>query len=284
MKTVMLTGANGYIGSHLTKVLLDFGCKIYAFDINNNNIDKRAEYVATSIFDESFDLNKYIDNVDVCIHLAWKDGFIHNADSHIKELWQHYDFLQKLIDNNIKQLTVMGSMHEIGYWEGAIDEDTPANPQSKYGIAKNTLRQLLFANNTNTKTILQWIRGYYIVGDDIHNHSIFAKILEAANQGKESFPFTSGKTLYDFIDVDELAFQIANVVLQDKINGIINCCSGTPISLAEKVEHFIAEKHLDIRLDYGAYPDRAYDSSGIWGDNKKIQDILSLNNLTMGNK
>ena len=31
----------------------------------------------------------------------------------------------------------MGSMHEIGYWEGAIDENTPCNPMSMYGIAKD---------------------------------------------------------------------------------------------------------------------------------------------------
>lgn len=30
----------------------------------------------------------------------------------------------------------MGSMHEVGYWEGAIDENTPTHPSSYYGIAK----------------------------------------------------------------------------------------------------------------------------------------------------
>lgn len=37
----------------------------------------------------------------------------------------------------------MGTMHEVGYWEGAIDEHTPCNPQSQYGIAKNAMRQSL---------------------------------------------------------------------------------------------------------------------------------------------
>ena len=37
----------------------------------------------------------------------------------------------------------MGTMHEIGYWEGAIDENTPCNPLSMYGIAKDALRRCM---------------------------------------------------------------------------------------------------------------------------------------------
>lgn len=63
--------------------------------------------------------------------------------------------------------------------------------------------------------------------------------------------------------------------VQDKVNGIINVCSGTPISLAERVESFIKERHFDITLDYGAFPDRAYDSPAEWGDNAKIMQIMA---------
>ena len=37
--------------------------------------------------------------------------------------------------------------------------------------------------------------------------------------------------------------------MQKNINGIINCCTGNPISLAEQVESFIKEHNLDIKLD-----------------------------------
>ena len=62
--------------------------------------------------------------------------------------------------------------------------------------------------------------------------------------------------------------------MQDKVNGIINCCSGKPISLAQKVESFIKEHGYKIKLEYGAYPDRPYDSPAVWGDNTKINKIL----------
>ena len=175
-------------------------------------------------------------------------------------------------------MVVMGSMHEVGYWEGAIDEHTPTNPKSLYGIAKNTLRQICLELAAGKEDVcLQWIRGFYILGDDLKNNSVFSKILKADMEGKEKFPFTSGKNQYDFIKVNELSEQIVAVAEQTEIAGVINCCTGKPHSLAEEAEAFIKEHKLNIQLEYGAFPDRAYDSPGVWGNPDKINKILAGN-------
>ena len=98
-----------------------------------------------------------------------------------------------------------GTMHEIGYWEGAIDENTPCNPLSMYGIAKDALRRIMMLYYKNNKCILQCLRCYYILGDDKDNKSIFCKLLKAADDGKMTIPFNSGKNQYDFIEFDKLA-------------------------------------------------------------------------------
>ena len=67
--------------------------------------------------------------------------------------------------------------------------------------------------------------------------------------------------------------------VQDKIDGIINVCTGQPQSLADRVEQFLRDKNYKIRLDYGAFPDRPYDSPGVWGDPAKINAILRDANL-----
>ena len=110
------------------------------------------------------------------------------------------------------------------------------------------------------------------------NHSNFTKILQANAEGKKEFPFTSGKTKYDFITVDKLAEQISSVVTQEEVTGIINCCTGNPVSLAECVTSYINDHNLSIKLKYGAYPDRPYDSPIIYGDPSKINEIMSLKN------
>ena len=274
---ILVTGANGYIGRHVVCQLLKQGHDVTACDIRLNEVDKRAtlkEYnILTGIYSDN--LYEELGKPDVCLHMAWRDGFVHNSPNHIGDLSNHYKFLTALLDSGLPHLAVMGTMHEVGYHEGAIDENTPCNPISFYGIAKDALRRSMILATKFHGCVLQWIRAYYIVGDDLKSNSIFAKLRTAALEGKTHFPFTSGKNKYDFIGIDDLATQIAAVVGQKEVTGIINCCSGQPVSLADRVEAFIKENNLDIQLDYGAFPDRPYDSPCTYGDDSKIKCILS---------
>lgn len=276
---VLVTGANGYIGSHVVSVLLDKGCDVVACDMVTKDVDHRAQIVQMNLFSEDYtDIFNRLGSPDVCLHLAWRNGFVHNAETQMGDLSAHYKFLTSMIDQGLKQVAVMSSMHEVGYWEGRIDENTPCNPLSQYGIAKNALRQSLTIYCQQHNVVLQWLRGFYILGDDAKNHSIFTKICEAAQIGKKTFPFTSGKTQYDFIYIKDLADQISSVVMQTKVTGIINCCSGKPVTLAEQVEAFIKEHGFDIQLEYGAFPDRPYDSPIIYGDDRKIREVMGIEN------
>ena len=273
-KKYLVTGANGYIGRYVVKNLLDMGNTVIASDLNYDGLDERAIRSKVNLFGGDADIYQQFEEPDVCIHLAWRNGFVHNQDSHITDIPSHYLFIKNMIEGGLKHIVVMGSMHEIGYWEGAIKEDTPANPKSNYGIAKNTLRQLTTLLAGQHGVCMQWIRGYYILGDDLRNSSVFTKITKLEQEGAETFPFNSGKNKYDFITVEELAQQIAAVASQEEVTGVVNCCSGNPVSLADKVEEFIKEHHFKIRPEYGAFPDRPYDSPGVWGDPEKINRIM----------
>lgn len=273
---ILVTGAGGYIGRYVVGALCDRGADVIAADFRTEGIDSRAAAVSRNIFSGETDLYQQFGCPDACLHMAWRDGFVHDSDTHMSDLSKHYGFLHGMISGGLKHLAVMGTMHEVGYWEGAIDEDTPCNPQSMYGIAKDALRRSMTLIAKQKGICLQWLRAYYIYGDDLHNHSIFTKICQAEEAGQETFPFTSGKNLYDFITVDELARQISACVMQTETAGIINCCTGRPVSLAEKVEDFIKERGYSIRLDYGAFPDRPYDSPGVWGNAEKIQSIIKI--------
>jgi nucleoside-diphosphate-sugar epimerase len=273
---VLVTGAGGYVGRFVVTALLDAGAEVTAVgrSIDADSMDRRATVITADIFatGEPF---THFGSPDVCIHLAWEAGFTHNAPAHMLNLSSHYRFLTDLVEGGLPQLVVLGSMHEIGYYEGAIDENTPTAPQSLYGIAKDALRRSLTLALAPTDVVFQWVRAFYIFGDDARNQSVFTKIQEAAARGDAVFPFTMGTSKYDFIRVEELASQIAATALQSSVAGIINCGSGVPVALGEQIERYIADNGFDIELGYGAYPDRPYDSPATWGDTTRIREILA---------
>lgn len=274
---ILVTGANGYVGTGVVKQLIEDGHEVIAADFSTNYIDERAKLVAVDLF-EIENPFEFFGRPDAIVHLAWRDGFMHASEAHLADLPKHYKFLEKIIEGGIAQVAVMGSMHEIGFFEGAINENTPANPQSLYGISKNALRNAVTLLAKNKNIIFQWLRGYYIVGNTTAGCSVFSKLTQAEKEGKEKFPFTTGTNQYDFIDYDVFCEQIAAAVEQQEINGIINCCSGYPMRLKDRVEKFIEQNGYHIALEYGAFPDRPYDSKAVWGDNSKIVEIMKKRN------
>lgn len=270
---ILVTGANGYLGQGIVRIILNNGHCVVATDFNTQFVDERAERIVCNLF-EVDNPYSFFGEPDVLLHLAWRDGFVHYSSAHIDDLPKHYAFIKKMVDGGIQQVAVMGSMHEIGFFEGSINESTPCHPTTPYGIGKNALRDLTQMICKQKNIVFQWLRGYYIVGNSKFGSSIFSKITAAVDEGKTEFPFTLGQNQYDFIDYPDFCAQVAAVVGQKNEQGIINICSGKPEKLADRVERFIKENGYRIKLQYGAFPDRPYDSKAIWGNDTKIRKIM----------
>ncbi|GAA5363972.1 NAD(P)-dependent oxidoreductase [Streptococcus uberis] len=269
---ILVTGANDYLGKGVVKELLDKGYQVIATDFKSNYIDSRATIFEEDLFkiDNPFE---HFGKPDILIHMAWRDGFVHNSINHINDLPLHYNFIENMIKSGLKHVTVLGSMHEVGFYEGAITENTPTHPQSLYGISKDALRNAIELLCKQNSVIFQWLRGFYIVGNTKDGSSIFSKIIQANLEGKTEFPFTLGLNQFDFLNYDEFCEAVALTSVQSKINGIINICSGRPEKLADRVERFIKENNLKLKLIYGAFPDRPYDSKAVWGSDLKLSQI-----------
>ena len=121
---VLVTGANGYLGQGVVKTILDMGHEVIAADFYTDNIDDRAKKYSCNLF-EIDDPYTFFEKPDVLLHFAWRDGFVHYSENHIRDIPKHVRFLSKISLSRIKTISVMGTMHEIGFYEGSIDESTP---------------------------------------------------------------------------------------------------------------------------------------------------------------
>lgn len=271
---VLVTGATGYLGEGIVAQLKKDGMDVIGTDYNCKDIIPNVEFIQADLFSIE-NPYEYFGQPEVLLHLAWRDGFVHNSKNHINDLPKHVSFLEKMAEGGVRKIAVMGSMHEIGFYEGSINENTVCHPESFYGIAKDALRNITKLICKKNKVIFQWLRGFYIVGQSANGSSIFAKLIQSSSGGKQSFPFTLGQNQFDFIDYDKFCMEVSAAVEQDEINGIINICEGRPEKLADRVERFIKENNLNISLEYGAFPDRPYDSKAVWGDAGKISIIMN---------
>lgn len=273
MTKIAITGAGGFLGRGIIEALLSYNVELVAVGNHLDRIEANVVKIEKDIFDME---NPYVEmeSPDVVLHLAWKDGFVHASQAHFGYLNQHVKFVQKLLESPLKKLSVMGTAHEIGFFEGSVNEQTPTNPQSEYGIAKNALRQFVQLCAKRNNKEYQWLRAYYIVKPDLIGNSIFSKLMQAAADGKHKFPFATGENQNDFLDYEQFSKMVAATVVQDEVLGVINIASGRPQPLAVVVEKFIQDNHLPIELEYGVYPQREYDSKAIWGDSHKIEQIL----------
>ena len=70
--------------------------------------------------------------------------------------------------------------------------------------------------------------------------------------------------------MDELDSRLEKVFFENYCRDITEY----QLAKSKRLERFIRENDLDIKLKYGAFPDRPYDSKAVWGDNTKISSIV----------
>jgi dTDP-6-deoxy-L-talose 4-dehydrogenase (NAD+) len=88
---------------------------------------------------------------------------------------------------------------------------------------------------------------------------------------------SGGDQLRDYMPVSDAARHLVSLALAEKDIGIVNVCSGTPISVRKLVEGSIKDNGWSIRLNLGhyAYPD--HEPMAFWGDPNKLLSLIDKN-------
>jgi len=237
----------------------------------------KVKYISWDLNEEQGNYFTFFEKPDILIHLAWEGLPNFNELYHFeRNLFNDYRFLKNMIVNGLKNLNITGTCFEYGKKSGALSEDMETNPSMAYPLAKDTLRKFIQELNKKYEFNFKWIRIFYLYGEGQIPKSIIPQLDKALENNEEVFNMSGGKQLRDYLPVEKVADNIIKISLQNKINGIINCCSGEPISIRKLIEDYLKKKNRSIQLNLGYYPYPNYVSMAFWGDKSKLESILSL--------
>ena len=154
-----------------------------------------------------------------------------------------------------------------------LSENMIPAPANQYAIAKDALRQKLEQLRQQVPFDFKWIRLFYMYGPGQNSNSLLSQLQTALDKKAESFNMSGGEQVRDYLPVEKVAQYIVTIATQQRTTGIINCCSGEPISVKQLVENYLKEKNASIQLNLGFYPYTDYEPMAFWGDNAKLKSL-----------
>jgi len=278
MKKILVTGATGFIGNYVVKELLKNNCQVIATSQNEYKASSfpwfpQVKFIPFDLkdYDNAINYFEYFHKPDAMIHLAWEGLPNFEDDFHIvSNLPRHYRFLQNILHNGLKDITITGTCLEYGLQEGCLMEDSTALPGTAYANAKDSLRKMLLELQLQEQFIFKWVRLFYMFGNGQNANSILAQLDKAIALGEPSFNMSGGEQVRDYLPVEQVAKYLVKIALQNKVIGIINCCSGKPITIKELVMEHLHRKGASMQLNMGYYPYPAYEPMRFWGDTHKL--------------
>jgi nucleoside-diphosphate-sugar epimerase len=283
MKRVLVTGATGFIGPYVIRRLLQDGCYVIASSVHEERAREQpwfaeVEYIPFDLshFDPSVNYYDFLGRPDNMIHLAWEGLPNYRSDFHLQvNLPRQSAFLKNLISCGLTDITVTGTCFEYGMQEGCLSEQLPAQPANPYALAKDGLRLFLQQLQKELPYSLKWVRLFYMYGTGQNPNSLFSQLDKALANGEKSFNMSGGEQIRDYLPVEKVAEYLTLIARQQKMSGIINCCSGEPVTVRQFVVDYLAKKNKTISLNLGYYPYPDYEPMRFWGDTTKLKKILT---------
>ena len=278
---VLVTGATGFIGSHVVNELLARGVTVVATSANEtrakqHNWYKSVQYIPFNLENVNGGENYYtfFGQPDALIHLAWEGLPNYKAPFHVENnLPRHFRFLENMVLNGCRDITVSGTCLEYGLREGCLVESMEVHPEIAYPLAKNRLRLQLEALQASYNFTLKWVRLFYMFGQGQSSNSILPQLQTALSNKEKVFNMSPGDQKRDYLPVEAVATYICDISQQNAVKGIINCCSGHPVTVKSFVEDYLAKTNQTIILNTGYYPYADIEPFAFWGDTKKLKQV-----------
>lgn len=276
---VMVTGATGFVGRHVVNELLVRGHSIVAIARDIKRAEEipwfsSVEFIKCDLHEDFQQLFQTECLPDAIVHLAWTGLPNYRDFFHVsKNLPADLIFLEAAVKAGVQHLIVAGTCLEYGMQYGPLTEEMETYPSTPYGFAKDALRKALQLLQKERPFTLQWMRLFYMHGEGQNRNSLLAQLDRAIDEGQAVFNMSAGNQLRDYLSIQEVAENFSILLENPQCQGVINCCSGMPVSVLDLVQKRCLEKASDIKINRGYYPYPDYEPLAFWGGASKLSSF-----------
>ncbi len=272
MGTVLLTGASGFVGYQVLRSLAARQVPVRVV-LREGSDDKLLDYVQENQVIETKDLfaesaswlEHACSEIDTVIHAAWytEPGEYLQSSKNIDCLTGSLDLAKAAAQSGVRRFVGIGTCFEYDLSEGELSVDTPLKPETPYAAAKAALFTALSQWLPSQQVEFLWCRLFYLYGEREDPRRLVPYLRARLMEGQPA-KLTSGSQIRDFIDVTAAGQMIAEQGLGSR-QGLVNICSGVPVTVRQLAEGIADEYGRRDLLRFGARPDNLIDPPCVVG-------------------
>jgi dTDP-glucose 4,6-dehydratase len=290
---ILVTGADGFIGSHLTEYLIRQGFKVKAFVHYNSfnswgwldhcsaDILKEVEIFSGDIRDP-FGVNKAMQSCSKVLHLAALIGIpysYHSPESYLEtNVKGTLNVVQAARDHNIERVIHTSTSEVYGSAQYVpIDEKHPLQPQSPYSATKIAADQLALSYFYAFGLPVSIIRPFNTYGPRQSARAVIPTVITQLGQGMRDIKLGSLEPTRDFTYVEDTAIAFAKALEADNIIGkTINLGTNFEISIANVVQLIakIMQTEVNVLQDEQRVRPAMSEVDRLWSDNTLAKKLL----------
>ena len=295
MSKILVTGAAGFIGSHLTDALLAAGHEVVGFDNLSNgklrNLESAFEnnafqFAEGDICDEA-KVNEIMKGVDVVYHLACL-GVRHSIHSPFENHQVNVEGSLRVLEaarkENVSKFFYISTSEIYGDIQTfPIDEQGVPAPKTVYGSSKLAGENYAYSYHVcyGLQTVITRIFNNY--GPRAHYEGDAGEVIPRSIvrmlNGEAPVVFGKGDVTRDFFFVKDTARALVGLIQNEKAVGeIINIGTGVEISMKELMEVLIEEMELKDRMSFRVEEDRPADVPRLWVNPSKFKALTGFDN------
>jgi nucleoside-diphosphate-sugar epimerase len=262
VRRALVTGATGFVGSHVVRRLLADGVEVHALVRPTSDTTALLAAGAHLHVDDGGDLRGVVDAAepDRCYHLATNFIAEHSPDQVAALVRDNVGFPARLADA-LARAGVVSFVNVGTAWQHV--DGQPYRPKNLYAATKQAFEDVLTHYRTAGALQPVTVNLYDTYGPDDRRAKLLGALLDKVRTPGPPLAMSSGHQLIDLVHVDD----VVDALLAAGEAGAAtrySASSGRPLTLRQLVDVVVEVAGQAVPVEWGARPDRAGDMTEHW--------------------